>query len=51
MCSSLAKTNEFKHYKPKTLTKNIHFPSTTKKNTISHIKHQTLLQPPTEIKP
>jgi len=38
MCSSLANTNGFKHYKPKTLTKIIHFPSTTKNNTVNHKK-------------
>jgi len=51
MCSSLAKTNKFKHYNPKTLTKIIPFPSTTKKNTVNHIKDQTLLQPLTKINP
>jgi len=38
MCSSLAKTNRFEHYKPKTLTKIITFLSTTKKNTLNHTK-------------
>jgi len=51
MCSSLAKTNRFKRYKPKTLTKNIPFPSTTKKNTVNHIKTKLYLNHQRKSKP
>jgi len=51
MCSSLAKTNGFKHYKLKTLTKKHSFSISNQEKHLKHIKDQTLLQPPTKIKP